>query len=220
MFARNLLSDSVPVLKTSILVADALSLMEEFKVSHLPIVNNEEFLGLLSEADLLNHEHFEDPVGNVKLSLQNAYCVEDQHVFDLLKILHEQSLTILPVLNSRNIYKGSILLRDLLRETASLFSVNNPGGVIILEMNQNDYTLAQIANIVESNDAKILTMFVASSEFSTQVNVVLKLNRMDIGGILQTFERYDYSIKVSYGEEEEDEILRQRYESLMNYLNI
>lgn len=220
MFARNLLTDSIPILKTSVLVADALSLMEEFKVSHLPIVNNEEFLGLISETDLLNHDHFEDPVGNVKLSLQNTYCVEDQHVFDLLKILHEQSLTVLPVLNSRNIYKGSILLRDLMRETASFLSVNNPGGIIILEMNQNDYTLAQIANIVESNDAKILTMFVSSSEFSTQINVVLKLSRMDIGGVLQTFERYDYNIKVSYGEEEEDEILRQRYESLMNYLNI
>jgi hypothetical protein len=103
---------------------------------------------------------------------------------------------------------------------AKSFSLENPGGIIVLEMSQNDYNLTEIAQIVESNDAKILSLFLASHSDSTRLNVVIKLNKTEIGGVLQTFDRYGYYVKFSFNDEEDRDDLRENYDSLMNYLNI
>jgi hypothetical protein len=98
--------------------------------------------------------------------------------------------------------------------------LENPGGVIVLEMSQNDYDLSEIARIVESNDAKVLSLFISTHVDSTRLEVVLKLNRTDLGGVLQTFDRYGYFVKASFGDEEDHDDLKENYDSLMNYLNL
>jgi len=103
---------------------------------------------------------------------------------------------------------------------AELLSVNNPGGIIIIELNVIDYSLTQISNIVESNDALIIASFVQTIPNSTRMQVVLKVNNSDIGKILQTFTRYEYNIVASFGEDMIDDILQDRYELLMRYLNM
>lgn len=220
MFASEFIQELVPVIKTSTTVADALSLMEEFKITHLAIVNNTEFLGILSENDLLSIDDYNQAIGAVKLSLSNVFVKSEDHIFDVLKCIEENKLSLLPVVSNDNEYKGSILLRSLVGEVASILSVNNPGGIIILEVNVNDYLLSQIASIVESNDALIISAFVKSDISSTKMDIVLKVNKTDISGIIQTFNRFEYTVKASFGEQEMDDFLRDRYDSLMNYLNI
>ncbi|MBN2729431.1 MAG: CBS domain-containing protein [Bacteroidales bacterium] len=220
MFASEFIQELVPVIKTSTTVADALSLMEEFKITHLAIVNNTEFLGILSENDLLSLDDYDQAIGAVKLSLNNVFVKSEDHIFDVLKCIEENKLSLLPVVSNDNEYKGSILTRSLVGEVASILSVNNPGGIIILEVNVNDYLLSQIASIVESNDALIISAFVKSDISSTKMDIVLKVNKTDISGIIQTFNRFEYTVKASFGEQEMDDFLRDRYDSLMNYLNI
>jgi hypothetical protein len=99
-------------------------------------------------------------------------------------------------------------------------AINQPGSIIVLEMSQNDYSLSEIAQIIESNDAKILSMYITASIDSTLMDVILKINKQDLGAIIQTFNRYNYSVKASYGEEEDPEDLKDRFDSLMNYLNV
>lgn len=220
MFASEFIQELVPVIKTSTTVADALLLMEEFKITHLAIVNNTEFLGILSENDLLSIDDYDQAIGAVKLSLNNVFVKSEDHIFDVLKCIEENKLSLLPVVSNDNEYKGSILSRSLVGEVASILSVNNPGGIIILEVNVNDYLLSQIASIVESNDALIISAFVKSDISSTKMDIVLKVNKTDISGIIQTFNRFEYTVKASFGEQEMDDFLRDRYDSLMNYLNI
>ena len=99
-------------------------------------------------------------------------------------------------------------------------AINQPGSIIVLEMTQNDYSLSEIAQIIESNDAKILSMYITSRIDSTLLDVILKINKQDLNAIIQTFSRYNYTIKASYGEKEDPEDLRDRFDSLMNYLNV
>ncbi len=87
-------------------------------------------------------------------------------------------------------------------------------------MSQNDYSLSEIAQIIESNDARVLSMYITSRIDSTTMEVILKVNKQDISGIMNTFNRYNYTIKASYGEEEDPGDLKDRYDSLMNYLNV
>ena len=85
-------------------------------------------------------------------------------------------------------------------------------------MNQVDYSLAQIAQIVESNNAKILSAYITSNEESTHTEVTLKVNTSNLTSIIRTFERYDYQVKAAYQDKDAEEDLRQRFDALMNFM--
>lgn len=220
MIARHLITEEILPLKTSTTGEEALSLMEDLKVSHLPIVNDKAFLGLISEQDILDLNNVKEPLGNYKLSLKNPFVNEHQHLYDVLKLVNELKLTLVPVLDDHERYVGCITMFDLVNFMAKSFSLENPGGIIVLEMSQNDYNLTEIAQIVESNDAKILSLFLASHSDSTRLDVIIKLNKTEMGGVLQTLDRYGYYVKFSFNDEEDRDDLRENYDSLMNYLNI
>lgn len=219
MTAKDLFSNVV-VLKTSDTGQAALSLMEELKVSHLPIVNNEEFLGLISQSDIYNLNSPDEPVGNHILSISKQYIELDKDIFEIIKLFSEQKLTLLPVLDKKQNYIGSISRYSLIQEFSKMAAVENPGGTITIELNQSEYSLSEIAQIVESNDAKILSLFVTSFPNSTKLEVTMKLNKMDIRPVLQTFYRYSYNVTASHTQEEYHDNLKDRFDSLMNYLNI
>lgn len=220
MIAKNLISDTIMPLQTSDTGQTALNWMEEFKVSHLPIVNNNDFLGLISETDIYEMNNYDEPLGNHALSLKNPYVYEGQHVYDIIRQVHENKLTLIPVINDKNHYVGSVTLQCLTKYFARLAAVDNPGGIIVLEMGLRDFTLSEIARIVESNDAIILSLYVVTLPESTKMQVTLKVNRMDIAPLLATFNRYNYTIKASFFENDYDQTLHDRYDSLMRFLDI
>jgi predicted transcriptional regulator len=220
MIARHLISDEIMPLKTSDTGKEALSWMDEYKVAHLPIVNNETFLGLISEQDIYSLNNVEEVLGNHELSLTKPSVNEHQHLYDVLKQIQENGLTLIPVLDDNENFLGSITIYNLMKFLANTYSVHNPGGVIVLELSVMDYNLTEISNIVESNGAKILSLFISSHYESTRMEVSIKVNKIDIGAILQTFDRYGYYVKATFGDDEDTDDLKDRYDSLMNYLNI
>jgi CBS domain-containing protein len=221
MLAKDLISDIVPALKTSDSGVYALHWMEVCRVSHLPIVNNELFLGLIADNDIYDLNSPEEPLGNHKLSLFSPYVNEDQHVYEVIELVSRMKLTIIPVLDKNKKYLGSITLHDLLQAFAKITSVEKQGSIIVLEMNVNDYSLSEISQIIEGNDAKILSLYVASPADSTKLDVTLKINKTDIDSVIQTFIRYNYTIKASFKEEGDlDELYQNRYDLLMKYLNV
>lgn len=220
MTAKDLISDTIMPLHTSDTGITALNWMEEFKVSHLPIVNNYELLGLISETDIYELNNYDEPLGNHSLSLKSPSVNEGQHVYDIIKQVHEQKLTLIPVVDERNHYMGSITLQCLTKYFARLAAVDNPGGIIVLEMGIRDFLLSEIARIVESNDAIILSLYVMTLPDSTKMQVTIKVNRMDIAPLIATFNRYNYTINASFFETDFDQSLHDRYDSLMRFLDI
>ena len=220
MIASELISDIIVPLKTSDTVDTAISMMAEFKVSHLPVVNNDAYIALVSEDDLMSDVDLDTPVGNIKLSLSRLMINDYQHVYDVIRMMSEKRLSVLPVVDDQENYIGVVSLESLGANMNKMAAVSQPGSVIVLEMSQKDYSLTEIAQIIESNDARILSMYITSQIDSTTMDVILKINKQDVGGITQTFNRYNYNIKASYGEEEDPDDLRDRFDSLMNYLNV
>jgi len=220
MIVKELFSTEIMPLKTSDTSSFALAQMEENRVHHLPVVNERELLGLISEYDITNHGGPEDPIGSIPLSLSNASLYDYQHVFDAFKIITEMNLTLVPVTDSKGNYLGIITLPHLVGFIARNTAMLNPGGIIVLEITGNNYSLSEIAGIVESNDAKILNMCINTHEDSTLAEVTLKLNITDVVPVIQTFERYNYAIKAIYGERDDLDDLRERYDAFMRYLNI
>ena len=220
MTAEQLISDTVMPLKTSDTGEKALLLMEEYKVSHLPIVNNEQFLGVISESDLFDANLPDEPVGNHALSLQKPCVNKSQHMYEVIRTLADQKLSLIPVLDEKNNYLGVITLRRLVTAFAEMGALQNPGGIIVLELNVNDYSLSQIAQIVESNDARILSSYITSHSDSTKMEITLKVNVTNIEPILKTFHRYDYIVKASFSDATFMDDLKDRFDQFMNYLNI
>lgn len=221
MIAKDLIADSIPIVKTSDTGEVALSWMENHRVSHLPIVNNEMFLGLISDTDIYDNNCQDEPIGNHNLSLARPYVYDSQHIFEIIDLVAKMKLTVVPVLDNEKNYLGAISLFKLVVEFSKMISVEQAGGIIVLEMTIHDYSLQEIAGIIETNNAKILMSFVSDQENSTQIFVTIKVDVTDLAAILQTFERYSYNVKASFLSEDMLKVLyKDRYDSFLNYLNI
>lgn len=221
MLARNLISDVVPALKTSDTGVQALNWMEIFRVKHLPIVNHQQFLGLISDLDIFDLNDPEEAIGNHELSLQKPYVSCNQHIYEVIEIVSRLKLTLVPVLNEEKNYMGAITLDDLTREFANLSAMQHPGGILVLEMNEIDYSLTEISNIVESNSKKILSLYVSNNPETQKMSVTLKINSTDITAIVSTFNRYNYTIAASYmNSKDMDEFYQDRFDEFLNYLNV
>lgn len=221
MLAKELISDIIPSVKTSDTGIHVINLMEDYRISHLPIVNNRDFLGLISDADIYGLENQNDALGSSSLSLFCPFVYEYQHIYEVIELVSRLKLTLVPVLNEEKEYLGSILMHDLVQHFSHLSAADQPGGVLVLSMTSRDYSLSEIARLVEENDAKIINLLVSTSPDSTELDVTIKLNVFDLSAIIRSFERYNYSIKASYRDDDKIESLnRDRYEEFMRYLNI
>ncbi len=220
MIASELISDSLPPLKTSDTGRQALNWMNEFLIRHLPIVNNTQLLGLISEDDILNLNDLEEPIGNYPLHYQKPCIQHTAHLFDALKLLAELNLTIIPVVDDQDNYMGVITMHSLLEKFAGFSSIREPGGILVLEMGIKDYSMSEIARIVESCGASILSVFTNTQQNSTRLNVTIKVNKQDIRDIIATFERFEYKIVGSFNKSDQTDFLKDRYDSLMRWLNI
>jgi len=163
----------------------------------------------------------EEPIGNHELTLLKPYVRDDQHIFEVIGVAARLKLSVIPVLDDNNHYMGLITTSDLVRYIASISSMDQPGGIIVLEMIERDYSLTQIAQIIESNNIKVLSMYITSPTDSTRMEVTLKVNETDLLSVIRTFERYNYNVKTWITTNDSiDRFYSERFDLLMKYLNM
>jgi CBS domain-containing protein len=199
----------------------ALHWMDIFRISHLPVVSNGDFLGLLSDVDIYDQDMVDDPIEKHQIPPFSPFVYEHQHLYEVIELVSRLDLTAVPVLTEKNKYLGIISQRQLIQSFGDLAAVKNPGGILVLEVNTKDYLLSQMATIIEENDAKILSCYVTTPSDSVKMEVILKVDRTDLTSIIQTFLRYDYTIKASFQSRNDNEdILRNNYDQFMMYMNV
>lgn len=219
MIAKELISKTVSPLRTSDLGEEAITIMNVFHVKHLPIVNNEQLLGVISEEEILSHD-LSEPIGSYKLSMRRPYSSEDDHLFEVMSVMAENNLTVIPVVDAEFDYKGLIIQDDIIQFYANSFSFTENGSILVIKSNKRDYSLSEISRIIEMENATVLSSFLTKSSDSEEILVTLKLNVQDIQHIIATLERYEYTIKATFAEEEYLDSLKERYDSLMHFINI
>jgi acetoin utilization protein AcuB len=218
MRASELIAVEIPALTHLDTGERALHWMDELKVSHLPVLKNENFVGVVSESDIMDKINPDETLDKLFDHLPRPYVFEHVHIYEVLAKIAEHRVSVLPILDKEEKYLGSTSVYHLLTLIANTGSIRETGGIIVLEVNSNDYSMAQIAQIVESNNARILSSYIMSSPDSTKLSVTLKINQIELGSIIRTFERYDYVITASFQKSSVDEDMLDRYESLMNFL--
>jgi CBS domain-containing protein len=216
--ALNLISKSLPALSRGDSAMQVLNLMDELRVNDLPVVENGLFLGLANESDFLNAEVYQGEI-QAELDLLNVSVLPDSHVLDVLKVVSENDVTVIPVVDEGNNYLGSITSADLLDHLAEMLGVMREGGIIVLQVFERDHSIQQIARIIEENNAKILSLsVVAVSEGNLEIHI--KIDLPDLNPILQSLERFNYNILSRFQASQYDDELKDRYNELMRYLNM
>ncbi len=219
MKAIDLITYEIPPLVHTDTGEKALAWMDEFKVSHLPVLKNGNFVGLVSETHILDKMDVTENLDVLFQHLPRPFVLSNAHLFEILAKISEFKISVIPILDENEHYLGCTSIFELMTSIANTSSMKDKGGIIVLEINQVDYSMAQIGQIVESNDAKILSSTILSDASSTKLDVTLKINQEDLTSIIRTFERYDYVVKASYQNGVGADDLQWRYDALMNYLN-
>jgi CBS domain-containing protein len=221
MTTIELIDDLITPLSPTDTVKNALALMLECKVSHLPLVSQLMFEGIVAEESLLEIDDENMTLGEINLTTVPVAIGQSDHFYNALRLMTQNRLSLVAVTSEDNTYLGALTAETAMYTMTETMSIGNPGGIIVLQVSETDFSLSEIARIVESNDAKILSMGLSSLPNSSLLQITLKLNRINIEAVLQTFSRFEYDVAAYFGMNEKDEdLLRDRYESLMMYLKI
>lgn len=219
MIVANLISKNIPQLSLEDKVGKALSLMSDFEIHHLCIVQKDKFIGLVSKDALLNVDE------NLSiLVLQDEFThslvFEQDHFSKALSIIEDKKLSIIPVLNTEKDFVGVIVADAMLNKLAAFIGANEPGGIIILEMERRNYSFSEICRLVETNDAIITQLNTQTNTETGLMTVTIKINKNEIADIIATLQRFEYNVTAYFGEEAYANELQENYNHLLHYLNI
>jgi CBS domain-containing protein len=201
-------------------VSQALDLMADFHVTHLPVVVEDKLAGLVSEDDLLNVENDDILLAQLQPGFSQIAAHAEAFFYEAVQLVNENGLTLIPVIGKESEYIGSIIATDLLKYLGKVSGVSDPGGIIVLEMEKVSFSFTEISKLVETNDAQIIQLNTYADTASGNFYLTLRINKAEISDIVSTFQRYEYQVKYYFGEELYENELRTNYDHLMNYLNI
>ena len=205
---------NLPFVRPEDSAAQVLSLMDEFKVRHLPLVNGEEFRGLVYEEDLMEIDS-QTPMAT--LHARPVSTSPQCHLYDLVAQWVKAEVDAMPVVNDGK-YLGIVDAPSVLRFLAQQTHWAEKGAVIVLEVAERDLSISEIARLVESNGTKIIACTTSQSAGSSNVVVTLKLQSEDVQPVISTFQRHAYTIQTFMHAPEVEEEMRERYDAFMRFL--
>lgn len=221
MIAEDLINPMIPALKVTDMAEKAIIWMEELKIDQLPVIEHGAFKGLITEEMILESNNLNQPIGEFLLHSENCFVQDSQHYFDVLKVAIEKSAQIVAVLDEEGKYLGVTSYTDALHEFAKTFTIQSPGGIIVISVLHRDYSLVEISRIIESNNVKILGTYVTTPySDSDKIFLTLKLSVNDLSKTIASLERFNYNIIAKFHDIDRTETSKERIDHLMRYLNI
>jgi acetoin utilization protein AcuB len=220
MTAEELINQMIPPLKTSDSAQKALDWMEKLRILQLPVVDGSEYKGILTEDVVLDHMTTSETVGDFPLIGQQVHAFQHNHFYDVLKMALENDLHIIPVVDQNKQYFGAISVNETASTLARMFAGQGPGGILVISISPNDYSMSEISRLIESNDAKILSSFYYTEEDPNTSKLTIKLNKEDLSRIIATLERHNYKVVAHFHESDLIDIDKERLDLLFKYLNL
>ena len=221
MLAISLVNPMVPVLKPTDSVGTALDWMDEFGVKQLIVSDSGTYQGIVSEDILFDIADSTESISKIIIQHQDIFATEDQHLYELLRLVNQFGLRIIPVLHDDRSLAGSIIVSELIEHFASELGVQEKGAVIVLRVAERSYSLSEISRLIESNGTKILSSYYSSGEVydpTNEARLTLKLNRTHITPIIATLERFGYDIEEAHANDPIETLDQERLDMLLRYL--
>ena len=198
--------------------AQARKAFAEAGLAHLPVCSDEGiFLGMLSLAMLRPRMA---SIGSLLPSLEAVRVGPEASLFDVASLMHLHRLTALPIVSGEGKLMNLLTSSDVLGQVAALSAITTRGGVIVLSVGLYDYSLAEIARLVEANDVKILSTLLSNPDEAMNLEVTLKLNTTDLNAVISTLHRFNYNVTSYSSQGATDDYYQERYEALLAYLRV
>jgi CBS domain-containing protein len=219
MLASQLINTGFPAVNLFDRASLALQLMEDYDVLHLPVLSEEKFAGLVTKDDLLDAD--EDAlVASLEQALVKISVKAEEHFLIAVKQAAEHHLSLVPVVNEQSELAGVIAAKDLLIHLSHFLGNEERGGLIVLETDKRHFSFGEISRLVETNDAYITQLNTYTEADTGLVIVTVKINKIEVSDIVATFQRYEYTVRYYFGEEQYTNELKENYNHLIAYLNI
>ena len=219
MLAQQLTQNDYPPVKLFDKIGFALQLMEDYDIQHLPVIHEDKFVGIIGKEDLLDGDETA-PVASIQEQLIKAFVKNEEYFLAVVKVTAQHQLSLIAVVNEHMELTGVITTAQLIKYTAHFLGSEEPGGVIVLETEKRHFSFGEISRLVETNDAYITQLNTSTEAETGLVIVTIKINKPEISDIIATLQRYDYSIRYYFGEEQFGNELKENFNQLMFYLNI
>jgi predicted transcriptional regulator len=200
-------------------INSAEKICNDIPITHLPVVENTTFMGCFLESDIRTIENKEELVRNYKDSLTFFYATKESTILELIAIFSDNDTNIVPVLDEHKEYMGYYDLNDILDVFNSSPFLYQQGIVITVEKLKKEFSISEAAQIVESNNATLLGIYI-SSEKADSFEVTLKIGSEDVNTIIQTFRRYNYQIISEHKDDSYLKDLKNRSDYLQKYLDM
>lgn len=221
MTAQELINQEIPPLQLTDSAQTAIKWMDEYKVDYLPVTDGGSFCGQLSETSIYDSNIVNCKISDFKLEHSDFTVDADQHIYELLKLSIDRQVMNVPVLDDNGKYLGIVTMSSTTHTIARMMGSHLPGGVLVLNMLEKDYSLHEISRLIEADNAKILSTFLTYDERDPlYVNVTLKMNRDDLGRAVATFERFGYNVTAQFHQSELVGNELERLDNLMRFINI
>lgn len=220
MLTSSLINQNIPRLQPADTVAKALQLINDFKLTHLPVVSEGLFLGLISEEDLLDVEDGKGTVEFLSAALIQAAVRDDVHFLQAIQVCIRYETNVIAVVDKNKLLKGVITTNLLLNALGSFAGAGENGGMVLLKMEPSQFSASEICRIAENEGCSVLHLNVMSDLQEGILEVALIVNKQDIGALVNSLERYEYQVLHYIGREEVENEIRNNFRHLMNYLDI
>ena len=212
------INNDIKPLASNKLMEDALILFEDYSFSHFPITENGIYIGCLrkEDAETLNPTA---TINSNKINLERFFGRNNMNWLDIQEHFARNQTNILPVLDEKNKYLGYFEMEEIIRLFNETPFLKEEGGIIVVKKTKDDFSMSQVAQIVESNNSKLLGLFISNIE-NENIEITLKTSLGGLNDIIQTFRRFDYEVLSQHQEDSYIKNLKERSEYLDRYLNM
>lgn len=221
MVAADLINEMIPPLKSNDSVKKALNWMDAFRITQLPIIENNAYKGIITEDMLYEINNPDATIAAIEPLYEGVFVGEDQHFYDVMRLATDHNLRIIAVVDATNLFVGVITVRDTLAAFARTFANQSAGAIIVMSMSYRDYSLSHISRLIEENNTKILSSYVDTDPYDTNlIKLTLKLDKTELTPILATLERFEYRVIAKFQENPDADIQKERLDMFFRYFDI
>ena len=220
MLTADLIDHNIPRLQLLDSVVKAKQLITDFKLSHLAVVSENKFLGLVSEEDLLDVEEEKITIEHIQDLFLNVAIPDNIHFLNALNFCNQYESNIVPIVDVNRNFCGIISSTTLLKVIGDFSGANEIGGIIIIETEMINFSISEISRIIESNNSTILHLNTNRDQKNGKLIVTLHINNRELSSIVSTFERFKYTILYHFGATEIEDTTDFNYRNLMKYLDL
>lgn len=199
-------------------VGHGLELIKEFGLTHIPVFEGLSFVGMISK-ETLEESDVDEKLSELRDFSEFFYTGENGSLLDAVQNFHLYTSNVLVVLNAEQQYEGMLMMDDVISGLSTLPFISEPGAIMIVEVSQKQFSISEVAKIAESNNARIIGLFITGYQ-EDKIQITIKLIAESLASVSETFERFNYRVIFKFFNDEKEDLMKDRFDMLMKYLDI